>query len=104
MFNLGLCHLEFHDLMEMDETSWPRCLLWHGWLPLLSGVNGGSPWAQTPAEGLSGGIFPARFLSGGCLLILMLRVRLEGLLRPDVRIDGRLVDDRMFGASSAGVG
>ena len=36
-------HPEFHDLMEMDKSSWPRCLLWHGWLPLLSGVNGGSP-------------------------------------------------------------
>ena len=35
-------HPEFHDLMEMDKTSWPRCLLWHGWLPLFSGINGGS--------------------------------------------------------------
>ena len=42
---------EFHDLMRMDNSSWPRCLLWHGWLPLLSGVNGGSPWAQDAAEG-----------------------------------------------------
>ena len=25
-------HPEFHDLVEMDKTSWPRCLLWHGWL------------------------------------------------------------------------
>ena len=45
-------HPEFHDLMELDKTSWPRCLLWHGWLPLLSGINGGgSPWALLPAEG-----------------------------------------------------
>ena len=36
-------HPEFHGLMEMDKSSWPKCLLWHGWLPLLSGVNGGSP-------------------------------------------------------------
>ena len=35
---------EFHELMELDKTSWPRCLLWHGWLPMLSGVNGASPW------------------------------------------------------------
>ena len=35
-------HPQFHDLMEMDKSYWPRCLLWHGWLPLLSGVNGGS--------------------------------------------------------------
>ena len=40
-------HPEFHDLMELDKTSWPR----YGWLPLLSGTNGGSPWAQPPAEG-----------------------------------------------------
>ena len=31
---------EFHDLMRLDKTHWPRCLLWHGWLPMLSGVNG----------------------------------------------------------------
>ena len=35
---------EFHDLMEMDKSFWPRCLLWHGWLPMLSGVNRGSTW------------------------------------------------------------
>ena len=31
---------EFHDLMREDKAHWPRCLLWHGWLPMLSGVNG----------------------------------------------------------------
>ena len=36
-------HPDVHDLMEMDKTYWHRCLLWHGWLPLLSGINGGSP-------------------------------------------------------------
>ena len=59
-------HPEFHDLMEMDKSLWPRCLLWHGWLPLLSGVNGGSPWAQTPAEG-AGNLFECalgRYSSG----------------------------------------
>ena len=31
---------EFHDLMRMDKAHhWPRCLLWHGWLPMLSGVK-----------------------------------------------------------------
>ena len=35
---------EFHDLMRMDKGHWPRCLLWHGWLPMLSGSNGASPW------------------------------------------------------------
>ena len=31
---------EFHDLTREDKAHWPRCLLWHGWLPLLSGANG----------------------------------------------------------------
>ena len=31
--------------MRMDKAHWLRCLLWHGWLPMLSGVNGASPWA-----------------------------------------------------------
>ena len=30
---------DVHDLEVMDTQSWPRCLLWHGWLPLLSGVK-----------------------------------------------------------------
>ena len=33
---------EFHDLMKLDKSLSPRCLLWHGWLPMLSGVNGAS--------------------------------------------------------------
>ena len=41
---------EFHDLMGMDKGHWPRCLLWHGWLPQLSGVNGASPWAASAAD------------------------------------------------------
>ena len=41
---------EFHDLMRLDKAHWPRCLLWHGWLPMLSGVNGASPWAADPFE------------------------------------------------------
>ena len=28
-------HAEFHDLIRMDKAHWPRCLLWHGWLPML---------------------------------------------------------------------
>ena len=40
----------FHDLMRLDKANWPRCLLWHGWLPMLSGVNGASPWAIDASE------------------------------------------------------
>ena len=41
---------EFHDLVRMDKAHWPRCLLWHGWLPVLSGINGPSPWAVDASE------------------------------------------------------
>ena len=103
---------EFHDLMELDQTSWPRCLFWHGWLPLLSGNNGGSPWALTPAEGAvknlecalgrcSSGQFtewqlPADFDVDGAAL----RVAED----PDVWTDGSLVDDKSSGVPSAGAG
>ena len=40
---------EFHDLIRMDKVHWPRCLLWHGWLPRLYGVKGASPWAVDAA-------------------------------------------------------
>ena len=42
---------ELHDLMWRDKVHWPRCLLSHGWLPLLSGVNRSSPWAADASEG-----------------------------------------------------
>ena len=44
---------EFHDLKREDKAHWPRCLLWHGWLPMLSGVNGASPWAADSSQSAS---------------------------------------------------
>ena len=58
-------HPVFHDLMELDKFSWPRWLLWHGWLPLLSGMNHGSPWAEDPAEG-AGNLLECAL--GACIL------------------------------------
>ena len=36
--------------MREDKAHWPRCLLWHGWLPMLCGVNGASPWAADASD------------------------------------------------------
>ena len=33
-------------LLVVTSLFWPRCLLWHGWLPALSGSEIGSPWAE----------------------------------------------------------
>ena len=30
---------EFHDVVSLDKSFWPRCLLWHGWLPALSWLS-----------------------------------------------------------------
>ena len=34
----------------MDCSKWPRCLLWHGWLPGLSGPGGRTPWAASSGQ------------------------------------------------------
>ena len=39
-----------HDLMRMDKDHWPRCLLWHAWVPVLSGVHGACPWAAHASQ------------------------------------------------------
>ena len=36
---------EFLPLMSRDRTNWLRCLLWRGWLPVLTSRTSGSPWA-----------------------------------------------------------
>ena len=99
---------EFHDLMRMDKAHWPRCLLWHGWLPMLSGANGASPWAADASES-------ATYLVEGALgryssdLIVELgpsdefdhdRAASSLSDHPDVWTDGSLVLDRLTGVSS----
>ena len=41
---------EFHDIVNLGKAGWPRCLLWHGWLPALSGSDIGDPWAVEAAD------------------------------------------------------
>ena len=103
---------EVHDLMREDEGHWPRCLLWHGWLPMLSGVNGACPWAADASE------------SAGYLVDVALGRYSSGLitewsppdwfnevgalsLMPDhsnVWTDGSSVVDQVTGVSSSGAG
>ena len=41
---------EFATLMAIDRGNWPRCLLWHGRLPGLSGAGERDPWATSFGE------------------------------------------------------
>ena len=66
----------------MDKGYWPRCLLWHGWLPMLSGSNGVSPWAVSASESASylveaalGG-YSSRLVTEWCLLMRMIWLQL----------------------------
>ena len=34
-------------LCPLDRSKWPRCLLWHGWLPGLSGICHRDLWATS---------------------------------------------------------
>ena len=103
---------EFHDLMRLDKTHWPRCLLWHGWLPMLSGVNAVSPWAVDASQSAAYLVEVAlgRYSSG-----LITEWNLSGEFdhdraasslpdHPDVWTDGSLVLDRLTGVSSSGSG
>ena len=36
---------EFREVVNIEKSCWPRCLLWHGWLPALSGSVLGDSWA-----------------------------------------------------------
>ena len=101
---------EFRDLMRIDKEHWPRCLLWHGWLPMLSGVPGTSPWAASAAEGAS------YLVEAGCYSSGMVAewsppdefdaVEAASLIpdHPNVWSDGSLVLDQVTGVSSSGAG
>ena len=41
---------EFAFLMSLDRSNWPRCLLWHGWLPGLEGIGQRDPWALSYSD------------------------------------------------------
>ena len=103
---------EFHDLMRMDQAHWPRCLLWHGWLPMLSGVNGSSPWAADASESASYlvetalGQYSSRFFSEWSLPNGFDADEVSSRM-PDsqeVWSDGSMVLDSVTGISAAGAG
>ena len=103
---------EFHDLMRMDKAHWPRCLLWHGWLPMLSGSNGDSPWAGTAAESAHYLVEAALGDDSSAMISAWNppdgydQVAVSCLVpdHPNVWTDGSLVLDKVAGVSSSGAG
>ena len=64
---------EFAYLLSLNRSNWPRCLLWHGWLPGFSGLVIRTP-GLPPLE-----IWRLFILSGALVLILLTLV-IAGLL------------------------
>ena len=97
---------EFHDLMRLDKAHWPRCLLWHGWLPMLSGVDGASPWAVHLVEVALGryspGLLVADWSPPDDFDAVGAASQMPG--DPNVWTDGSLVLDQVTGVSSSGAG
>ena len=102
----------FHDLMREDKAHWPRCLLWHGWLPMLSGVNGASPWTVDATESaayqveVALGRYSSDLITDWGPSDDFDHVDAAASLtdHPDVWTDGCLVLDRLTGVSSSGSG
>ena len=103
---------EFPDLMRMYNGHWPRCLLCHKWLPMLSGVNGASPWAAGAADSASYlveaalGSYTSKMIAEWGRSDDFDRVEVAPLVpdHPNVWTDGSLVLDRVTGVSSSGAG
>ena len=101
---------EFHDLMREEKAHWPRCLLWHGWLPMLSGVHGASPWAAHSSESAfylvetSLGQYSSRLASDWDLPDGFHAGEVSAHVpdSPDIWSDGSMVLDSVTGISAAG--
>ena len=98
---------EFHDIVSLDKAGWPRCLLWHGWFPALSGAEDSDPWA-VDAEHVASKCLEVALGSyvgvsqelGGEFLLAGDGVPVADA--PDVWSDGSLVLDGFSGVGVAG--
>ena len=96
-------------LSNLDKAGWPRCLLWHGWLPALSGAEDGDPWsddaehvASKRLEVALGSYVGVGEEIGGEFSLVNGDVPLADA--PDVWSDGSLVLDGFSGVGVAGCG
>ena len=99
---------EFHGIVSLDKAGWPRCLLWRGWLPALSGVDD-DPWAADAADVASkrlevalGSHVGVSQEPGGEFSLVEGDAPLADA--PDVWSDGSLVLDGFSGIGVAGCG
>ena len=103
---------EFHDLMRMDKGHWARCFALAWLAPMLSGVNGASPWAASASESAGYfvetalGCYSSGFIGEWGLLDGYDQFEVASLVpdHPNVWSGGSLVLDKVTGVSSSGAG
>ena len=97
--------LEIHDIVNLDKAGWPRCVLWHGWLPDLSGSDLGGPWALEAADVAAkrSEVALGEEQNPGDHFLIEGDQR-ELAAAPDVWSDGSLVLDKLSGVGVAGCG
>ena len=87
----------------MDKRTWPRCLLWHGWLPALDTrgdwATGSLSIAVNVIESRLGG-YTGEDLNGW----VATDIWLAGVRAGDVWTDGSLVRDEFSGVCFGGAG
>ena len=87
---------EFATLLRRDRSRWPRCLLWHGWLPQLAERRLESALGAYPAD-LAGCWVPPDFWDEE-------DIALEMVDHPNIWTDGSRVDYPTGGFEVAGSG
>ena len=102
---------EFHGLLSRDKSTWPRCLVWHGWLPALASAGGDSPWADSVQDILYNKLHCAYGAYTDNILYdwnvdqhFLDTLESSVLADPDVWKDGSLVTDDLTGIASGGAG
>ena len=65
---------ELPEFLSLMSLGWPRCVLWHGWLPGLGLSGERDPWGASFGQ-LAGRVFER-------VLVLILRIALAFGARP----------------------
>ena len=98
--------------MLRDRSSWPRCLLWHGWLPALACTCGASPWAASAEDIACAGLerLLGSYSEGDCREWVPPDHFVDSVVssnvsdHPDVWTDGSFVLDELSGVGDGGCG
>ena len=91
---------EFHDLIQRDKRTWPRCLLWHGWLPAMDSAGG---WA-VGVGGTAANILESRLPHSLENWAASGAGSGDLAAEPDVWTDGSLVRDEVTDVCCGGAG